>query len=211
MSISEAQRSQFQQDFNVSRETIDRLEVLYTLLLKWNQRINLVAKSTIDDAWQRHVVDSAQIWQLANIQAQRWLDIGSGAGFPGLIIAAIAAEKTPEMHVTLVESDQRKCVFMQTAAREMGITVEIFAERIESLRPQNADIISARALAPLPNLLDFAEIHRNPNGICLFSKGANADSELTSTAASWHISVEKFPSMTDSQAVILRIGEINRV
>ncbi len=195
---------------NVSRETIARLESLRDLLVKWNPRINLVAKSTIEDAWQRHIVDSAQIWPLADSQAQRWLDIGSGAGFPGLVIAAIAAEKAPHMQIALVESDQRKGVFLQTAAREMGISPTILSERIESLAPQNADILSARALAPLEKLLEFAEQHRNPNGICLFMKGANADSELTSAAASWHISAEKFPSMTDSNAVILRIGEMKR-
>ncbi len=195
---------------NVSRETFARLETLRDLLVKWNPRINLVAKSTIEDAWQRHIVDSAQIWPLANPQAQRWLDIGSGAGFPGLVVAAVAAEKAPQMQVTLVESDQRKCVFLQTAAREMGVTPRIESARIESLPPQNADILSARALAPLENLLEFAERHRNHNGICLFLKGQNADSELTSVASSWHISAEKFPSMTDSNAVILRIGEMKR-
>ena len=196
---------------NVSRETSSKLETLQELLVKWNSKINLVAKSTIQDAWQRHIVDSAQIWQLANPEAQHWMDIGAGAGFPGLVIAAIAAEKAPSMKITLVESDQRKCIFMQTAAREMGIKPIILTERIESLPPQNADILSARALAPLEKLLEFAETHRNPNGICLFLKGEKVDSELTSAARSWHISPEKFPSMTDSNAVILRIGEMKRV
>lgn len=211
MSISESQKAQFQNDFDVSRETISRLEIFYDLLIKWNARINLVAKSTLADGWQRHMVDSAQIWRLMNIPTQHWLDIGAGAGFPGLVIAAIAAEKAPNMRITLVESDQRKCIFMQTAAREMGLAPEILADRIESLPQQNADIISARALASLENLLKLADKHRNTNGICLFPKGMNADSELTSAAVSWHISTEKFPSMTDSNAVILRIGEIKRV
>lgn len=211
MTVTDAQVELFEKDFDVSRETISRLEILISLLIKWNPKINLVAKSTIDTAWHRHIVDSAQIWQLIDPNAQHWLDIGAGAGFPGLIIAAIAAEKAPKMQITLVESDQRKCVFMQTAAREMRISPTILSERIESLPPQNAEILSARALAPLEKLLEFADTHRKPDGTCLFLKGQTVDSELTSSAVSWHISADKIPSMTDSNAVILRIGEIKRV
>ncbi len=204
-------RSWFEETFNVSRETISRLEILTALLEKWNPKINLVAKSTLEHAWHRHIVDSAQIWLYRDHEALRWLDIGSGAGFPGLVISAIAAENAPDMDITLVESDQRKCIFMQTASREMGICPNIVTERVENLAPHNADILSARALTSLDGLLAFAETHRNADGICLFPKGQNADSELTSVSASWHISAEQFPSMTDSSAVILRIGEMKRV
>jgi len=204
-------KGKFADQFNVSRETIDRLDVYHKLLIKWNSKINLVSRSTIEDAWQRHFVDSAQIWCLADMKAQRWIDLGSGAGFPGLVIAAMAAEKSPELEVILVESDQRKSVFMQTAAREMGVKARVVTERIEKLEPQEADILSARALSSLPQLLEFAEKHRKPDGICLFPKGERVESELTKAATSWHISYETFPSVTDSQAVILRIGEFHRV
>ena len=196
---------------DVSRETIDRLKVYEGLLRKWNPKINLVSKSTLSDAWVRHFMDSAQIWYMAENNPQHWLDIGAGAGFPGLVIAAIAAEKSPEMRVTLVESDQRKSVFLRTVAREMGVNVDVITNRIEAIPPLNADVLSARALASLSDLLEFAEKHRKPDGICLFPKGASVDSELTRAAKTWHISYETLPSTTDSNAVVLRIGEFHRV
>lgn len=211
MSGVDVSRANFAETFDVSRETIDRLQAYAALLVKWNPKINLVAKSTIPDVWQRHMADSAQLWALAPKGAKTWMDIGSGAGFPGLVIAAIAAEKAPDLAITLVESDRRKSVFLQSAAREMGITVEVITKRIELLEPQNADIISARALSSLTQLLEFAEKHRKPSGVCLFPKGARVDSELTEASSCWHMAYETFPSMTDPDAVILRIGEFKRV
>jgi len=207
----EITQDKFAEVFDVSRETMDRLQAYSALLVKWNPKINLVAKSTISNMWHRHFADSAQIWALAPKGAKTWLDIGSGAGFPGLVIAAIAAEKTPDLAVTLVESDRRKSVFLQAAAREMGISVQIITKRIEDLEPQNADIMSARALSSLSQLLEFADKHRKPHGVNLFPKGARVDSELTESSTCWHMAYETFPSMTDSDAVILRIGEFKRV
>ena len=200
----------FQKEFNVSRETMMMLTQYLVVLTKWNPKINLVASSTLQNAWHRHFADSAQLWDLAPEGATQWLDIGSGAGFPGLVIAAIASEKSPDMQITLIESDRRKSIFMQTAAREMGVNVRIISERIETLEPMNADILSARALAPLAQLLEFAELHLKPTGTCLFPKGARANSELTAATSSWHIPHEVFPSQTDSEAVILRIGAFHR-
>lgn len=197
-------------NYDVSRETIERLVVYEALLQKWNPKINLVSKASIQDVWRRHFMDSLQIWYMAPDKPLNWLDIGSGAGFPGLIVAAIAAEKSPDTLVTLVESDQRKSVFMRTVAREMGVKVSVLTARIENIPAQNADVLSARALASLPQLLEFAEKHRKPDGVCLFPKGARVDSELTEAALSWHISVETLPSATDSNAVVLRIGEFHR-
>ncbi len=211
MSGVEVSQANFAEMFDVSRETMDRLQAYAALLVKWNPKINLVAKSTIPDVWHRHMADSAQLWTLAPKGAKTWMDIGSGAGFPGLVIAAIAAEKAPDLAITLVESDRRKSVFLQSAAREMGITVEVITKRIELLEPQNADILSARALSSLPQLLEFAEKHRKPDGVCLFPKGARVDSELTEASTCWHMAYETFPSMTDPDAVILRIGEFKRV
>lgn len=201
----------FAKAFNVSRETIARLEIYLALLQKWNPKINLVSKSTIENAWQRHFADSAQIWGLAPDHIQNWVDIGSGAGFPGLVIAAIAVEKNPDLHMTLIESDRRKSIFMQTVAREMGVDVTILTDRIEKIPAQSADVLSARALASLSQLLEFTEKHRKPQGVSLFPKGVNVDKELTDAVTSWHISAETFPSITDTDAVILRIGEFHRV
>lgn len=201
---------EFQKTFNVSRETLLKLTQYLAVLCKWNPKINLVSKSTLENAWSRHFADSAQLWALAPHDAVSWVDVGSGAGFPGLVIAAMAAEQSPQLHVTLIESDMRKCVFMRTAAHEMGLDVTVLNDRIDEVPPLNADIFSARALASLPQLLEFAQKHRKPDGICLFPKGARADSELTEATKSWHISHETFPSQTDSEAVILRIGAFHR-
>ena len=211
MSGPEVSQANFAEIFDVSRETMDRLDAYAALLVKWNTKINLVAKSTIPDIWHRHMADSAQLWSLAPKDVETWMDMGSGAGFPGLVIGAIASEKAPNLEITLVESDRRKSVFLQSAAREMGITVKVITKRIEQLEPQNADILSARALSPLPQLLEFAEKHLKSGGICLFPKGARVDSELTQASSCWHMAYETFPSMTDPDAVILRIGEFKRV
>lgn len=200
----------FAATFNVSRETIERLQIYEDLLKRWNPKINLVANSTLDTTWSRHFADSAQILGLAPEGQLNWLDIGSGAGFPGLVIAALSQGETRQISMTLVESDQRKSVFMRTAAREMGLSVSVKTERIENLPDQNADIISARALAALSKLLSFSEQHRKKSGVCLFPKGERADFELTEAAQCWNISYEKFPSMTDSDAMIIRIGEFQR-
>ena len=211
MSMGEISQDNFAETFDVSRETMSRLEAYAALLVKWNPKINLVAKSTVSSVWHRHMADSAQLWALAPKSAKTWLDIGSGAGFPGLVIAAIAVEKAPDLVVTLVESDRRKSIFLQSAAREMGIKVQVVTKRIELLEAQNTDILSARALSSLTQLLEFAEKHRNKNGTCLFPKGVRVDSELTDASSCWHMAYETFPSMTDSDAVILRIGEFKRV
>lgn len=203
-------QSNFAEYFDVSRETMDKLGVYASLLEKWNPKINLVSSSTLANTWHRHLADSAQLWALAPEGVRSWMDIGSGAGFPGLVIAAIAAEKSADLVVTLVESDRRKSVFLKTVAREMGVSVNVITERIEFLEPQHADILSARALASLTQLLEFAEKHRKTVGICLFPKGMRVDSELTEASTCWHMSYETFPSVTEQDAVILRIGEFKR-
>jgi 16S rRNA (guanine527-N7)-methyltransferase len=198
----------FREAFDVSRETLDRLVNYAELLEKWNRRINLVGRSTLPDLWHRHIADSAQLWDLAPADARLWLDLGSGAGLPGLVIAALAVEKAPALTVALVESDLRKCAFLESARRAMDVTVRIHAERIEALPPQAADVVSARALAPLKDLLEYAEIHRRPGGIGLFPKGETVHIEIEEA-----LSVRKFehrnhPSRTDPQAAIVEIGAI---
>lgn len=210
MMVKNITAENFASTFDVSRETIDRLKAYVELLDKWNAKINLVAKSTLENVWHRHVADSAQLWALAPVGLTSWVDIGSGAGFPGLVIAAIAAEKAPELTVTLVESDRRKAIFLQTAARAMGVSAQVITKRIENLEPQNADVLSARALASLTQLLEYADKHRKSSGVCLFLKGARAELELTEAATCWHMSHTTSPSVTDTDAVILSIGEFKR-
>ena len=197
-------------DLGVSRETRARLETLANLLAKWSPKINLVAKSTLSQVWTRHIADSAQIYRIAPPEARSWVDLGSGGGFPGLVIGALAAQFNPDLDLTLVESDQRKCAFLATAARDMGIRIAIKPQRIEALTPGPRDIISARALASLPKLLELAEPLAGPGTVALFPKGADAASELTSAARDWHIRHRAHPSATDPNAVILEILEFRR-
>ncbi len=196
-------------EYDVSRETIARLETYVRLLIRWNARINLVAEATLDAVWARHIVDSAQLFPLAPADAARWIDLGSGAGLPGLPIAALAAEKAPHLRVTLVESNKRKAAFLATAAREMGLDVSIKPGRIETLAPRPYDVVSARALAPLPQLCGLAHRFSGPGTVFLFLKGARVDSELTATAANWHIQAERIASQTDPEATVLRILELD--
>lgn len=195
---------------NVSRETNERLKIYADLLVKWNPKINLISKSSVANLWQRHFVDSAQIWSIAP-KSGYWLDIGSGGGFPGLVIAAIASDECPSMRIGLVESDSRKATFLRTAAREMGINAEIHISRIENLAPQNADVLSARALAPLSQLCSFAERHLSTKGCAVFPKGEKAVDEIETALANWQFEVETYPSVTDKDASILKLKGISRV
>ncbi|MFC2969984.1 16S rRNA (guanine(527)-N(7))-methyltransferase RsmG [Acidimangrovimonas pyrenivorans] len=195
----------------VSRETLARLECYAALLEKWNGAINLVSKSTLAQLWTRHFLDSAQIFDLKPEGARSWADLGSGGGFPGLVIAILAAEAAPELRVTLVESDIRKATFLSTVARETGVQVEVRPERIEALAPLGADAVSARALAPLDDLLGYAARHLAPEGRAIFLKGAAHAQEIEEALAHWRFDVQKHPSKTDPKAVILSIGGLARV
>lgn len=195
---------------NVSRETMARLETYAALLKKWNPAINLVAKSTLDDLWERHFEDSAQVFDLCPDGASAWVDLGSGGGFPGMVVAILAAEARPALKVTLVESDQRKATFLRTVARDCGVMVNVQAVRAETLAQQGADVVSARALAPLADLLAHADRHLRPGGSALLQKGAQAEAEIAEALASWRFTVQRTPSKTDPRAVILMIGELAR-
>ena len=196
---------------NVSRETFQRLEIFAKLLIKWNPRINLVAKSTINTLWERHIRDSLQLLQAIDGPVPLWADLGSGGGFPGLVIAIVAAETGNPTAVTLVESDQRKVTFLRTVLRETGVSANVIAERLEAVAPLRADILSARAVADLSTLLGFAERHLAPGGTCLFQKGKNWKSEVQSARASWQFSYDAIQSKTESEAVVLKIKELSRV
>ena len=159
---------------DVSRETIDKFQAYLTLLEKWQRRINLVAKSTLAEAWQRHILDSGQLAALYPPQTTRVMDVGSGAGFPGLVLAIMGG-----VTVDLVESDQRKAVFLSTVIRELGLPAKVHNQRIETLPRLFPDVITARALAPVPKLLKLIENQLSPEIVCLFLKGAAVEDELT--------------------------------
>ena len=153
-------------DLNVSRETYDALKAYQRLLEKWTTRINLISKSTHDDVWVRHICDSAQVMALASPHARHWVDIGSGGGLPGLVVAILAKAFNPQLRVTLIESDQRKAVFVRTVVRELQLNATVQAKRIEAVGPLKADVISARALADLNDLLRLTHPFMSQNTQC---------------------------------------------
>jgi len=188
----------------VSRETLARLKAYADILADWNARHNLVAKSTLPDLWQRHFWDSAQLAPLIPKEARNLADLGSGAGFPGLVLAAML----PGLSVTLHEATTKKCAFLQLAADRMAITVTIRNARLEDLSPGRFDVVTARALAPLPQLLNYAQNFIAPNGVCLFLKGQNVGVELTEAHKYWNIQASQVPSQTDPSAAIVVVREL---
>jgi 16S rRNA (guanine527-N7)-methyltransferase len=195
---------------DVSRETRARLEILATLLKRWNPRINLVSRSSVPDLWVRHIRDSAQLLAHAPPRTAHWLDIGSGGGFPGLVIAAMMEERGAPQQITLVESDARKCAFLRSVIREAGLAATVRAERIEDVPPLSATTISARALAPLPQLLEMAHRHAAPGATYLFPKGRRWHQELAEAKSGWSFDYEAVKSETEPDAVILKIGGLTR-
>jgi 16S rRNA (guanine527-N7)-methyltransferase len=194
--------AEFARATGVSRETRARFEAYLRLLERWQQRINLVGPVTLEDPWRRHFLDSAQLYPLLPVNAPNILDVGSGAGFPGLVLAILGAP-----NVTLVDSDKRKCAFLREAARITGTRVRIEADRIEALAPRlrSVDVVTARALAPLNLLLNRIKLLLKPNLICLFPKGRRTEEELTAVQCPWQFEIERIPSMTDASATILRL------
>ena len=198
-------RGAFLASTNVSRETVEMLDIYAQLLESWNSKINLVSKATLPLVWTRHFQDSLQIAGLKP-NAKTWVDLGSGGGFPGAVVAICR----PDTSVTLVEADQRKSAFLRTLARRTR-QFSVISSRIEELSPLNADVVSARALAPLTRLLAFAKPHLAEGGRAIFLKGKKADEEIAEALEHWRFDCEKHASRTDEEAVILSIGEIERV
>ena len=196
---------------DVSRETQGLLRQHLSLLEKWNRRINLVSPSTIEKGWTRHVVDSAQVFAARDANVGRWLDFGTGGGFPGLVCAVLARELAPDLDFVFVESDRRKSAFLINAVGVLGLKARVVPERIESMKPAEANIISARAVAPLDALIDYAVPHLACGGQCIFPKGQMHEAEIAQARASWRFKLTRKPSITDPNAVILALGEIDRV
>ncbi len=200
----------FTETFNVSRETRQALEIYERLLVKWQNSINLVGPSTIDQFWQRHAMDSVQLLELVPASAQNWLDLGAGGGFPGLVIAMCwLGDKNTAKQMHLIEANQRKCTFLRTVIRETGCSATVHEGRIENFATRTGanfgpfDVVSARALAPLPKLLSLAvpffEIYTKG----LFLKGKGWQEELTKARQLWKVECEIVKSRTDRAGRIL--------
>jgi 16S rRNA (guanine527-N7)-methyltransferase len=191
---------------DVSRETTERLGLYVDLLLRWQRTINLISRRDRAQIWPRHIDDSLQLLPLIPPGTPRGIDLGSGAGLPGLVLAIATG-----IPFDLVESDQRKAAFLREAAHVTGAPVGVHATRIETATIPRAPLVTARALAPLDRLLPWAARLLAPGGVCLFPKGRGAEGELTAAAARWHMHVLAAPSRTDPSATILRISEIGPV
>jgi len=196
----------FRNATGVSRETLERLSVYEALLRKWQKTINLVGPKTLDDVWNRHFLDSAQLHPLCPESTKVLVDLGSGAGFPGLVLAILGV---PEVH--LIESDVRKGAFLREAARATGAAVAVHSKRIEAVQGLQADVLTARALAPLTDLLDWGARFLTADGVALFLKGQNVEDELTDSTKYWKMHTERFDSVTDPSGSILRLSGIVRV
>ena len=198
-------------DLKLGPATLDRLRLFAALVEKWNPKINLVARSTLQDLWSRHIEDSARLCLYQSGPVAKWVDLGSGGGFPGLVVAAILQDRGADTRVVLVESDQRKAVFLREAARQMALAnVEIRMDRAESLPPQAAGIVSARALAALPALCDLAARHLAPGGICLFPKGERFADEVAEARAKWHFDLETSENPGHKGAALLVLRNLRR-
>lgn len=195
---------------HVSRETLARFETYETLIRKWQKAINLVSGPTLNALYSRHIADSLQIFDLRPGNTGHWVDIGSGAGFPGLICAIAAKDHAPDLRFTFIESDLRKGGFLREVARNTDVKITVLTERIEAAHPQDADVLSARALAPLTDLCAFADRHLHVAGTALFPKGRRHVEEQEIADSHWTMTREIVQSRTDPDAVIYRIGDLAR-
>ena len=191
---------------SVSRETLDDLRVYEALLRKWNDRINLVSRSTLDDFQSRHIADCLQLVDLAP-HTGHWLDLGSGGGLPGLV-AAVARRGYGA--VSLIESDRRKASFLSTVRRELQLNAQVICERIEAVAPIRADVVSARALAPLPSLLGYLDRHGHSKTLGLFPKGRTWEREVLAAEREWSYDLDLQPSRVEDGAMILQIRNLAR-
>ena len=189
----------------VSRETLNLLSTYVDLLSAWNRRINLVGRNTIGDVWRRHILDSAQLYPLIPREARVLVDLGSGAGLPGLVLAILGF---PEVH--LIESDGRKAVFLREAIRVTGVRAVVLPTRLDRAKTPPADVVTARALAPLPDLLAISERFLAPSGICLFLKGRGIEDELTEAGKVWRMQPYRQRSLSDPTGCILRLEAVTR-
>lgn len=199
----------FAEIFPVSRETLARLEAYAELLVRWSARINLVGRATLADLWRRHFLDSAQLRPHVPETARSLVDLGSGAGFPGLVLAILGVPGV-ELGVELVEADTRRCAFLREAARVTGADVTIRPCRIAAVPAHPADVVTARACAPLDRLLDLAHPFLAADSICLFLKGERAAEEFALARKGWAMAASLQQSISDPRGVVLRLQQVVR-
>lgn len=183
--------------------TLARLDAYAEVLAKWQRKVNLIGPATLPTLWDRHLLDCAQLRRFVPPTARDLVDMGSGAGLPGLVLAILGVPG-----VILIEADKRKAAFLREAARVTGVAVEVRAERLETTAKTAVDVVTARALAPLAQLLAWADGFVGPSTTCLFAKGADADRELTEAARDWRMNVARHPSLTHADGVVLELTDV---
>jgi 16S rRNA (guanine527-N7)-methyltransferase len=197
---------------NADRELEERLDIYVGLLARWRKITNLISEATFANVWSRHIADSGQLLGFAP-NARRWVDMGSGAGFPGMVIA-IQLANTPGARVHCIESDQRKCAFLREVARATSAPVQIHAARIESIDPDAlapVDAVTSRALAPLPRLVEFANVWLSRGAIGVFPRGRSAEEQIEAFSNAPQLQIESFPSQLDPKARIIRVHSAEQV
>ena len=185
---------------------MDKLEVYAALLGRWNEKVNLVSKGSLEGLWRRHILDCAQLVQFIPQSARTLVDLGSGAGLPGLILAIVLG---PRISTTLIEATTKKCRFLEAAASELALDVEVRNERIEDARPRPFHVVTARACAPLSELLAYAKPFVGKDSVVLFLKGQNVGSELTAASNCWRMDLVQHPSASDPTGRIVEVREFS--
>jgi len=196
--------------YNVSRETYFKLKTYETLVKEWNNKFNLVSKSSVDCLWQRHIIDSLQLANLINKTDKILYDFGSGAGFPAIILAIVSEECFPELKINLIESIGKKTMFLNAVKEELGLKINIIHDRIENLELKKVDVITSRALASLPKLLEYAYPFTKRKTNLIFPKGANWEKEVDEAKKKWTFNCKVIQSQTDESGKILYINNVRR-
>ena len=198
-------------ELDVSRETLDALKYFEDLVVLWNPAINLISNSSVSDLWSRHIVDSAQLFLFTLPDEGLWLDVGSGGGFPGIVVSIIARELAPSLRVALVESDKRKCVFLRTVVRELGLSVKVINDRIENVKLDDVVYLSARALRNLNSLLFIVENNVSRETVCVFPKGRSYKKELVESQKNWKFDLNLIDSNTSEDSKVIVLKGLERV
>jgi len=201
--MQDSEREQFISHFQVSYETLGKLDLYAKLLQDWGQKFNLVAKSTLPHIWSRHFIDCAQLINSMPKSAKNTADMGSGAGFPGLVLSIMGAP-----HVILIEATGKKANFLREVIQELKLDATVLQQRVEETKTLKADVITARALSPLPDLLKLANRLTKEDSLCLFLKGKNADAELTESKKHWTFECDKLPSLSDNTGSVLILRDL---
>lgn len=201
--MPQTERDDFKSHFPVSHETMDKLDKYAKYLEEWSAKFNLVSRSTLPHIWSRHFIDSAQLVNSIPVGSKLTADMGSGAGFPGLVLSIMGV---PGVH--LIEATGKKANFLREVIQELKLDAVVVQQRVEEIRNIRADVITARALSPLPELLKLAHRLAKDDSICLFLKGKNADSELTESEKNWTFECDKLPSLSDNSGSVLILRDL---